>query len=295
MASCMANPLHSPRGAGYTPAGTVTDIQGNVYKTVKIGDQTWMAENLKSARLNDGTPVIKGDVSNWKSLSSPGYCWSMDDSATYAGTYGALYNGFVVQSGKACPTGWHVPAESEWDTLFSYLGGMDVAGGRLKEAGSAHWVSPNIADNSSGFTALPGGSISDGGGRGGLVGFQEPGLGANWWTSTLSNPFILWNANIYSFFASVVFGESSLKYGLSIRCVMGESIPPVILPGVITGEISEITSTQALGKGVITSDGDGYISSGGLCWSLESNPDTSDFKTAGSVSLFKIQTVTAPG
>jgi uncharacterized protein (TIGR02145 family) len=257
----------------------LTDIDGNEYDIVTIGTQTWMAENLKTTKLNDGTPIGAGNKSNWASFNSPGYCWFMDDSASYSNTYGALYNGFVVTSDKACPVGWHIAAKSEWDTLINYMGGKDVAAGKLKEAGTAHWLSPNAwADNSSGFTALPGSSRSSGG-KGGEVGFTIPGYMGNWWTSTNSYPATLWVKAMFSDQAEVASGNGSMRIGNSIRCIMGESKPPVSTPRLVTCEIVNLTKTEASGGALITTDGDGYISSSGLCWSLESNPDTMDFRT----------------
>jgi uncharacterized protein (TIGR02145 family) len=134
--------------------GTVTDIDGNVYRTVKIGTQWWMAESLKSTRYNDGQPIpnITGD-SEWCSLSTPAYCWYENDIANKE-TYGALYNWFAVNTGRLAPAGWHVPSREEWNTLLNFVGGQDIAGGKLKETGDAHWLSPNAgATNETGFTA----------------------------------------------------------------------------------------------------------------------------------------------
>jgi len=143
---------------------TVTDIDGNVYHTVPIGTQVWMVENLKTTRYNDGTPIPNvTDNTAWAYLTTPGYCWYNNDLATYKNTYGALYNGYTVDlysnGGKnVCPTGWHVPSFDEFATLTTYLGGVAVAGGKLKETGTTHWTAPNTgATNETGFTALPGG------------------------------------------------------------------------------------------------------------------------------------------
>jgi len=139
--------------------GIMTDVDGNNYKTIKIGNQEWMAENLKTTKYKDGTSIpLFTAATPMANFTSPGYCWYNSDSATYRNSYGALYNWYAVNTGKLAPTGWHVPTEAEWNTLIAYLGGESVAGGKLKEAGTSHWSSPNTgATNEVGFSALPGG------------------------------------------------------------------------------------------------------------------------------------------
>ena len=133
-------------------AQTVTDIDGNVYNTVTIGTQAWMAENLKTTKLNDGTamPLVTNNTAwsgaSWES-PAPAYCWYNNDMATYKGTYGALYNWFSLDTasngGKnVCPAGWHVPSYAEWTTLIDYLGGEGAAKGKLMETSTAHWSDP---------------------------------------------------------------------------------------------------------------------------------------------------------
>jgi len=138
---------------------TVTDIDGNVYQTVKIGDQWWMAENLKVTHYRNGTSITRPRASagEWNSLMSGAFC-AYDKNETYANTYGYLYNWKAVNTGGLAPSGWHVPSLDEWETLLDYLGGGRVAGGKLKEKGTDHWLSPNKgATNICGFNALPGG------------------------------------------------------------------------------------------------------------------------------------------
>jgi len=162
------------------PDITVTDIDGNVYKTVTIGTQVWMLENLKVTKLNDGTAIpLVTDKTSWLNLTTPGFCWYNNYEATNKDTYGALYNWYTVNTGKLCPTGWHVPTDAEWTTLTSYLGGESVAGGKLKEAGTTHWKSPNTgATNESGFTGLPGGMRNV---PGFFYNIKDSGI---WWSST---------------------------------------------------------------------------------------------------------------
>ena len=137
----------------------LTDIDGNVYDTVVIGTQVWMAENLRTTRLNDGTeiPLVESDTA-WSNLKTPGYCWYGNYEAFFSlNNYGALYNFHAVKSGKLCPVGWHVPSWDEWYILKNSLG-FDTAGGEMKETGTRDWLSPNTgATNKSGFNALPGG------------------------------------------------------------------------------------------------------------------------------------------
>jgi uncharacterized protein (TIGR02145 family) len=160
----------------------LTDYDKNYYKTVKIGDQVWMAENLRTTRFNDGTPIpLLADFTEWINCKSPAYCWYDNDENTYSTTYGALYNWYAVNTGKLCPTGWHVPSDDEWTTLTDYLGGESVAGNKLIETGTIHWKSPDTgATNETGFTALPGGF------RGCNENQEFVSIGDNgfWWSSS---------------------------------------------------------------------------------------------------------------
>ena len=122
---------------------TVTDIDGNVYKTVVIGTQTWMAENLKTKLYNNGDliPDVTSEI-EWDGLGTDAFCWYNNDQQTYKATYGALYNWYAVNTGKLWPAGWHVPSDAEWTTFIDFLDGRDYAGGKMKEMGTLHWVAP---------------------------------------------------------------------------------------------------------------------------------------------------------
>ncbi|MBE0633924.1 fibrobacter succinogenes major paralogous domain-containing protein [Candidatus Bathyarchaeota archaeon] len=128
-----------------TTGETVTDIDGNVYRTIKIGDQTWMMENLKTTRLNDGQEIPYVTVDReWETRTSPGYCWPNNDPSN-KDDYGAMYNWHTVDTGKLAPEGWHVPTYEEWETLAEYLEGDSVAGGALKEMNfSIRWAGDRI-------------------------------------------------------------------------------------------------------------------------------------------------------
>jgi uncharacterized protein (TIGR02145 family) len=191
---------------------TVTDIDGNVYKTVKIGNQIWMAENLKTTRYNDGTPIpnVK-DNNEWSNLKTGAYCYYNNNYSNNA-IYGTLYNWYAVNTGKLAPKGWHVPSYSEWKTLMAYLGGEDIAGGKMKSL--TLWNSPNKdATNSSGFSGLPaGGRSSDGT-------FYYIGYNGYFWSSTYcdtNNPWLFYLNFNYSY----IYAYSLTKgFGSSVRCV----------------------------------------------------------------------------
>jgi len=213
LAGCSAR---NPTGPTY--GNNVTDIDGNVYHVVTIGTQTWMVENLKATRYNDGTaiPLVTDSVA-WNALSTPEYCWYNNNSITYKNTYGALYNWYTVNTGKLAPTGWHVPADSEWSVLTTYLGGESVAGGKLKETGTTHWGSPNTAaTNETGFTALPGGC------RDGIYGtFHDVGHGGFWWSATAYDATYSWSLVRYMDYGSAnVYSTTTISNnGYSVRCV----------------------------------------------------------------------------
>lgn len=198
-----------------SPVNTVTDVEGNVYNTVIIGTQIWMDENLKTTRYKDGAtiPLVK-DKTAWSILVTPAYCWYNNDELTYKATYGALYNWYTVNTGKLCPTGWHIPSDADWTTLTSYLAIMDLVGGKLKETGTSHWQSPNTgATNEAGFIALPGGyRYFDG-----L--FDNIGKYSNWWSSTEYSSTFSYYRLIYYYSSDVSRLYSNKKVGFSIRCL----------------------------------------------------------------------------
>jgi uncharacterized protein (TIGR02145 family) len=192
----------------------VRDIDGNVYHTVRIGNQVWMAENLKVTRFNDGSSIPLVVENNlWGKTTIPRFCFYNNDTA-YKNVYGSLYNWYAVKTNKLCPTGWHVPADQEWTTLEDYLVSGNV-GGILKEAGTTHWLSPNTgANNSSGFTALPGGNRDFEGP------FYNIGSIGYWWSSTEDvmggytwTHYIFYNTNGYNRL------HLNNTLGFSVRCL----------------------------------------------------------------------------
>jgi len=198
--------------------GSQSDIEGNIYKTIQIGPQVWMAENLRTTKFNDGTDIkVITDNLTWENTYSPGMCWYNNNAATNESTYGPLYNWETVNNRKLCPTGWHVPTNEEWHTLLiGYLGGRSEAGGMLKETGTIHWQSPNLgAINSLGFTALPSGARMLSGD------FLLIGLRGYWWTSSehityKSDAYCVWMDYNSS---EACYGFSPKRCAFSVRCL----------------------------------------------------------------------------
>lgn len=193
---------------------TVTDIDGNVYHTIVIGTQTWMVENLKVTHYKNGTsiPNVTENLA-WSELTTGAYC-DYENIPSNSSTYGRLYNWHAVNSGNLCPTGWHVPTDAELTTLINFLGGANLAGGKLKETGLIHWDSPNTsATNESGFNALPAGYRLNNG--------TFFGMKANcaWWSSTENASNSAWTRSLSynGSYVSRFFDDKTIGY--SIRCI----------------------------------------------------------------------------
>ena len=202
------------RTADYIQPETVIDIDSNAYHTVSIGTQVWMIENLKVTKFRDGSPIPLIITSEeWIYMTTTGYCWYKNDSSL-KDTYGALYNWATVATGKLCPSGWHVPTDSEWNTLITYLGGEDKAGNKLKESDTDHWVVPNEGStNESGFTALPGGDRSANGSFSGLSFY------GTWWSSSENGNYDAWYQLLYSSSNFSFRTDTKKRNGLSVRCL----------------------------------------------------------------------------
>ena len=192
---------------------TVTDIDGNVYHMVTIGTQTWMAENLKVTKYRNGDAIPNvTDHNEWSNLTTGAYC-DYENTASNSTVYGKLYNWHTVSDSRnIAPTGWHVASDAEWTTLTTFLGGGIVAGGKLKEKGTAHWQSPNYgATNETGFSALPGGLYLGGS-------FVSLGSSGNWWSCTALSSNA-WGRGMHESYDEVHRYLSSLSFGFSVRCV----------------------------------------------------------------------------
>jgi len=202
--------------------GSLTDVEGNVYKTIQIGNQVWLAENLQATLFNDSTPIpnVNG-TSEWLSLKSPAYCWYAYNPSSKK-TLGALYNWYAVNTGKLCPTGWHVPTDTDWHILSLFLDPSSVlgttesyiAGGKMKVPNTSFWILENAgATNESGFSALGCGSI-DGSGVPSYLGV----LGS-WWSATEADSGSGWGRSL-NYEYPVLNRSGYLKeYGCSLRCI----------------------------------------------------------------------------
>ncbi|MDB5228293.1 MAG: hypothetical protein JWN78_2486 [Bacteroidota bacterium] len=205
-------------GVGYgneisftTPPQSITDIDGNLYATVQIGTQTWMKENLRVKKFNDGTPIRNvTDDNAWSVLTTPAWCY-LNNDANNDNIYGKLYNWYAVNSSKKiCPVGWRVSAKTDWLTLQNYVGSN--AGKHLK-ANSPLW-NTNTGDNTTGFTALPGGNRTQTGG------WLPVGNAASFWTSTIFNSTIAYSINLGALSDSLsIISLFDDKTGMSVRCI----------------------------------------------------------------------------
>ena len=214
----------------------VADIDGNIYELVTIGTQTWMKENLKTTKYNDGTALPNiTDNTAWSALTTGAYS-DYNNTPSNSSTYGRLYNWYAVDNNAAtkvasnggknvCPTGWHVPSDTEWHSLILYLdqNAQDgsnhgneslIAGSKLKETGTAHWQSPNTGvTNETGFTALPGGSRNSNGS------YNTIGTFGNWWSSTEYSSTLAYFRCMYNINSTVSRYGLDKPYGFSVRCL----------------------------------------------------------------------------
>ena len=200
---------------------TITDIDGNVYETVVIGNQTWMKSNLNVSKYQDGTPIPEvTDPVVWAGLTTGAWCYYGNNPEN-----GKLYNWFAVVGvydnaslnnlslrKKLAPTGYSIPTDAEWTTLTSFIG--SEAGGKMKETDTSNWTSPNSeATNSSGFTALPGGiCISNGD-------FHFIGYYGYWWSATSADAATAWNRSLGYNSSIACRSYDDKNYGLAVRCI----------------------------------------------------------------------------
>lgn len=208
--------------------GQIVDIDNNVYNTIIIGNQVWLKENLKVTKFSNGDPIeLITDTVAWTILTTPAYC-NYNNTESIAMEYGRLYNYYtVIDKRNLCPAGWHVPDDSEWETLSVFLGGTMVAGGKMKEPGTKYWRSPNVMSidtvsgdfseipvDESGFSALPAG-------RQYHDSYAFLGEYTQMWSTTLTDfdADLVWCR--YLSFSLPHLSRFTYKrhYGLSVRCL----------------------------------------------------------------------------
>jgi len=214
--SCSSSSDSTNADGNTTTAEPMTDIDGNVYLTTTISDQTWTKTNLNVTKYKNGDVIPEVPLSGWANLTIGAWCYYNNDPSNEA-AYGKLYNWYAVNDPRGlAPNGWHVPTKIEWTTLIDYLGGYAAAGRKMKEVGTVHWTSPNLAaTNSSGFSGLPGGWRVEFGEYGNI------GIGGFWWSSSeygMSNPnaycsSLHYDSDITSTYAS------NKHFGYSVRCI----------------------------------------------------------------------------
>ncbi len=194
------------------------DIDGNTYQTVAIGEQIWMAENLRTTKYADGTDIPNvTNATSWDGLTTGAFCW-YENNSVYDVPYGKLYNFYAVQNASGiCPEGWKVPSKNDFEVLINYLGGSEVAGGKMKEEGTDHWASPNNgATNESGFTGVGyGGRFYNGE-------YSDPlffGYFANFWTATPFDDDKVWFLYLSKGSEDANMSTYLKRFGQSVRCL----------------------------------------------------------------------------
>jgi uncharacterized protein (TIGR02145 family) len=211
-------------GTGYgnemsfkTFTGEVSDADGNVYNTMTIGTQTWMAENMKTTKYLNGDLIgtTSSPTLDITSESTPKYQWTYSGDPNNADAYGRLYTWYAIMDArKTCPAGWHLPSDTDWQALAAFLGGEGSAGGELKEVGLTHWQSPNReATNETGFGALPSGYRSMDGTYGEIYQYSP------WWSTTEVS---LTDSKFWAtgYLDGTMFsGHYSKDYGYAVRCL----------------------------------------------------------------------------
>lgn len=220
--TCINNPNINFTSIG-TPIGKVSncikDVDGNTYKTVTIGTQTWMAENLKTSKYSDGTAISNvTDDSEWSNLTKGAWAYYNNDPTNNT-KYGKLYNWYSISTitngnKNICPSGWHIPNDTEWTVLTDFLGGTSISGDKLKEVGTTSWNNLNeYSTNTSLFTGLPGGRRYD------LGDYYNIGNEAYWWSSSEDEADYAWSIGLDDDPGNTYKNDYNKKNGLSVRCL----------------------------------------------------------------------------
>ncbi|MFM8513541.1 MAG: FISUMP domain-containing protein, partial [Bacteroidota bacterium] len=272
---------------------SVTDIDGNLYHTVQIGNQCWTQSNLKVSKYRNGDNIPTGlNDSQWGSTTTGAYAIYNNDPVN-DGLYGKLYNHYAVTDSRGlCPTGWHVPSDGEWNIMVKYLGPnadtvctgcvqSSIAGGALKSTATqptpGGWNSPNTgATNSSGFTALPGGlRLNDGD-------FNLMTYLGCWWSSSVSSGANAWYRFLDYDVSSFTRSYDYRTYGFSVRCLKDSPSggSSASLPTATTTSATSITSTGATTGGNVTADGGASVTARGVAYGTVQNPSTANSTTS---------------
>ena len=267
--------------AGVIGHDTTLLADANIYKTSTIGTQVWMTHNLRTTTYRNGdligttTPATL-DIS---AEATPKYQWAYGGKESNVAANGRLYSWFAVNdSRKICPVGWHMPNDAEWRILSTFLGGDEIAGGKLKEKGTVHWTKPNEgATNEKGFTALPSGyRFYDGS-------YLAIGNGGLWWSATEGSAINASSrATDYSN-TGLTREDNDKRIGFSVRCLQGETAympAPELSVLAATMAVTSITGTTSASGGNVTSDGGGTVTARGVCWSTVTGPTLTDSKTS---------------
>ena len=273
---------------------TVTDYDGNVYNTVKIGDQCWLKENLRTAHYADGMEIAMGSTTS----NNIPYRYYPNNDANNVATYGYLYNWVATMRGMAssttnpsniqgiCPTGWHVPSDAEWTQLTDYVssvpaywcsGGSNNIAKALASTEGWNTNTNNCAigndlatNNASGFSAVPAGTCN------GLSFYNMDGY-AYFWSSTEKSSGKAWRRSLSYNIASMERNSGSTYYGRSVRCLLGDGEN---LSTVTTSPVSNIALTSATCGGNVIYDGNSDVTARGVCWSTSPNPTVNDSHTS---------------
>ena len=253
---------------------SVKDIDGNLYKTVQIASNCWLSENLRASKYNDGTSIPLHldsviDDKKWSSFSSGAMTLEWKNITPYPTP--VFYNWFAAVDPRGlCPIGWRIPTDSDWDDLSDYLGGDNIAGTKMQYVKVNWWEKPNLeATNESGFTGLFYGIRAK-------YGYFRKEDMSNWWTSSEVGYINASYRGLIKSNPTLIKGEIDKKNGLSVRCIMAKPINPTgQKPTLTTTMVSSVTSVSAIARGNIVNNGDADITSRGVVWSTNPNPDIS--------------------
>ncbi|NLU39477.1 MAG: hypothetical protein GXX78_11385, partial [Bacteroidales bacterium] len=261
---------------------------GNTYLTVSIGNQIWMAENLKYLPNVVGPTVWSDEVPYFYVYDYYGNNVAEAKATDNYATYGVLYNWPAAMAGSsssktnpsniqgACPSGWHMPSDAEWVQLITYLGGDSIAGDKLKESASKLWYGQNEgATNETGFSALPGGE------RRLDETFIHIGSYGKWWSTTTSQaaPSVVWNRFMVTGSSNVERLDMNKYYGYSVRCIKNDETK-ASLPRITTISTTNISQTSVTSGGNVTSDGGSSVTERGICWNTTGTPTITDNKSS---------------